>query len=513
MSVSSPAPAATPLSITGAAVSPWEVEDVAVRGRAVTLGGPALRQLAASHQRLERAVATGRALYGVNTGFGSLSTQRIMPEELALVQRNLLRSHASGVGDPLPAPCVRAMLLLLVASLARGYSGVRPILAERIVDVLNAGITPVVPEIGSVGASGDLAPLAHASLCLLGEGEVTVDGTRRPAAAALAGAGIEPLELGPKEGLALINGTHLMAGRAALLLPGLRRLVDAAIVAASMSIDAARATDRFLDPRLHEVRRQPGQRRVASRMREHLAGSEIVASHRENDPRVQDPYSFRCAPQILGPALDQIEHAAGVVDAELLAVTDNPLVFETDDPAESVVSGGNFHGMPLALALDAIAMALCHIAGPSERRVYHLLAASDPYSPRPAHLSPHPGVESGYMITQYAAAACCNELITLASPASVANLSTCAGMEDYNAFGPRSAAKAARGLELAERVVAIELLCAAEALQLLRPLRSGPGVERAHAIVRSVVLPLTEDRSPAPDIEAIARLVRAGRFG
>lgn len=504
-----------PLQISGMQLSIWEVEDVAHRHRPVELTPEALQRVESSRSSLQRALANGEAIYGVNTGFGSLARQRLAPEQLTAVQHNLIRSHAAGLGDPLDPTIVRAMLLLLAASLSRGHSGVRVELPGLIVGMLNAGITPVVPETGSVGASGDLAPLAHAALTMLGEGAVTdAHGNRRDAAGALTDAGLTPVALGPKEGLALVNGTHLMAARAALTLCAARRVVDAALIAAAMSVDAARATDRVFDDRIHTARNQPPQRRVATRLRDALAGSEIQHAHRENDPRVQDPYSFRCTPQVVGAAIDTIDRAAETVERELGAVTDNPLVFDpaSDEHAPAVLSGGNFHGLPLALALDTVAIAMAHIAGIAERRVFYLLAASDPENPINPHLSRNPGVQSGLMMTQYAAAACCNELIGLANPASVANLSTCAGMEDYNSFGPRSAAKAHRAVRLTERVIATELVVAAEAIEYQRPLRSAPPVERAHATVRETVPPFETDRPPGPEIERVAMLIRAGRF-
>ncbi len=506
----------SPLAITGARIAPWELEQVALHHRRLTLSGDALDRISQSNSTLLDAIGKGVALYGVNTGFGSLARQRVPDADLADVQRNLLRSHAAGVGEPLPDPLVRAMMTLLACSLSRGHSGVRPVVVHTLIDLLNAGITPIVPETGSVGASGDLAPLAHACLPLIGEGEVRVGSDIMPASQAMKQAGIKPIELGPKEGLALINGTHLMAARGALTLVSIRRLIDAAMCAAAMSIDATRATDSFLDPRVHTIRQQPGQRSVAARLRDLLRGSEIIPSHRDDDPRVQDPYSFRCTPQVLGAALDQIEHAARTIERELEAVTDNPLIFDRSDDepdARTVVSAGNFHGMPLAIALDTVAISLCHIAGMAERRVFYMLAASDPQNPINPHLSRHPGVESGYMITQYTAAACCNEMITLATPASVSNISTCAGMEDYNSFGPRSAAKAERSADLCRKVIAIELLCAAEALEYQRPLKSGAGVERAFETIRSVVPRLQEDRSPSADIRVIENLIATGRFG
>ena len=502
-----------PLSLSKRALSIAEVESVARFGRSVELSDEAIRQITDSRNALERAVASGKTIYGVNTGFGSLGRKRINDSQLRDVQRNLLRSHAAGVGEPLPDETVRAMLLLLAASLSRGHSGIRLTVVERIVDLLNHGITPVVPALGSVGASGDLAPLAHAVLVLIGEGTARYKDREVSGSDALAAAGLEPIELSAKEGLALINGTHLMAAQSALALADVERLLPAALCAAAMSIDACRGTDAFLEERVHAIRCQHGQAEVASRLSSLIAGSEIIPSHLHDDPRVQDPYSLRCAPVVLGAALDQINHVRTIVERELGAVTDNPLVFQDPDDADRiVVSAGNFHGMPLALHLDALTMALTPIAGIAERRVYYMLSASDSENPLNAHLSPQPGLHSGLMIVQYTAAACCNDMITLATPACVSNIPTSAGMEDYNSFGPRSAVKARRAVSLCEQVVAIELLCASEALEYQRPLRSGQGVEAAHALVRSVVPQLTEDRPPAPDIAAIVELIKNGAF-
>ncbi len=510
-----PAPPAppTPLILTGAPISIADVESVARRARPVQIGSEARSRLDAARTALTRAISGGAPIYGVNTGFGALSRQRIADADLEAVQRNLLLSHAAGVGPPLAEDIVRATMLILAASLCRGASGVRPEVVESIVALLNARITPLVPELGSVGASGDLAPLAHIGCVLLGEGEATCNGAHLSGAEALSRARLAPLRLSPKEGLALINGTHLMAARAALILADAQRLTSAAIAAAAMSIDACRATDTFLDERIYTVRAQPGPAAVAAQLRALLAGSQIVQSHREDDPRVQDPYSLRCAPYIIGAALDSIAHVRAAAERELAAVTDNPLVFTTGPRGSAeVISAGNFHGMPIALPLDALAPALAHIAGVAERRVYFMLSATDPEAHLTPQLSPRPGVQSGLMITQYTAAACCNELISLSTPATVANIPTCAGMEDYNSFGPAAASKAARAVSLARHVVAIELLCAAEALDRHRPLKSGAGVERAHALVRTVVAPLTEDRPPAPDIAAISALIEQGRF-
>jgi len=510
-----PSPAAIdqPLLLNGSPLTIDQVESVARHLQPVKIAPDALASMAAARAVVDAHLSDGQAHYGINTGFGSLSRRRIPPADVAALQQNLVRSHAAGIGRPLPTDVVRAMMLLLAASLARGRSGVRPLLAQRLTDLLNAGITPVVPETGSVGASGDLAPLAHIALVLIGEGQ-TLEGL------SLVSAGIEPVALEAKEGLALINGTHLMAAQGALLCADLDRLITAALTATAMSIDACRGTDSFLDPRVYTARNQPGPARAAAAIKQHLSGSQIIPSHREDDPRVQDPYSLRCAPAVLGAAMDAIAYARAAIERELGAVTDNPLVFEPQagsrpkgdatPPAPSLISAGNFHGMPVAIPLDVLAIALSHIAGISERRTFFMLAATDPQNPIPAYLSPTPGLHSGLMIAQYTAAACCNEIIGLSNPASVANISTSAGIEDYNSFGPRSAAKARRALDLTTSVIAIELLCAAEALEYQRPLRSGLGVEHAHTQIRAQVPKLIADRPPAPDIEAISALISTG---
>jgi histidine ammonia-lyase len=389
---------------------------------------------------------------------------------------------------------------------------VRAELVEQLVSMLNHGIIPLVPELGSVGASGDLAPLAHVAQAMIGEGQVRIQGRLVNARDALKQAGMTPITLKAKEGLALINGTHLMTARFSLIYQDLIQLIDAALIANAMSIDAARASHGYLDPRIYEARNQPGAAEIATTMRTLLKGSTIVESHAENDPRVQDPYSFRCAPLVMGAVLDSLRSCQASLLNELGAVTDNPLIFQTDSDVPDIVSAGCFHGMPVAIPLDTLAIGIAHLAGISERRMYHILSVFDPESQLSAFMSPKPGVMSGFMIVQYAAAAICNELIGLANPASVANLSTCAGMEDYNSFGPRSAAKASRALKLARSVIASELLCSAEGIEYHRPHVSGKRVESAIKVIREVVPSLTEDRSPSPDIAAIEELIRNDRF-
>jgi len=500
------------LLTTRTELTPSLVERVARHSLRVALDDEARTRVAHARRLVERSLDDEAPHYGINTGFGSLSRERIGRADLRVLQRNLIRSHAAGIGAPLETEIVRAMMLILAASLARAHSGVRPELIDRILGLLNLGVTPIIPESGSVGASGDLAPLAHLAQVLMGEGEALVGGQRLPGAEALRTVGADPIELDAKEGLALINGTHLMAARFALAACDIGRVIDAALIACAMSMDAARTSHAFLDPRVYRVRNQPGASRTAGTLRALLDGSTIVTSHERGDPRVQDPYSFRAAPLVLGAAIDTIAPALARLDDELGAVTDNPLVFENDSGDPEILSAGCFHGMPVALPMDTIAPALAHIAGIAERRMYHILSAFDPESNLRAFMSPRPGVMSGFMIVQYSAAAVCNELIGLSSPASVANLSTCAGMEDYNSFGPRSAAKLARGVSLARSVIACELLTSAEGVEAHRPHGSGATVEHAIRIIRGSVSPLEQDRSPAPDIEAIESLIASGRF-
>lgn len=453
-----------------------------------------------------------RALYGINTGFGSFASVRLSGADLATLQANIVRSHSAGVGDPLPDDVVRATMVILAASLARAKSGVRACVVESIVQHLNDGVTPVVPSRGSVGASGDLAPLAHIALALIGEGTVRLGGRVMPAAEAHRARRIGALQLAEKEGLALLNGTHLMAALGALVMHDAHRVVQAAIAASAMALDACRATHSALDERIHHARAQPGQQTIARAVRRLLDGSTIPASHKDNDPRVQDPYSLRAIPQVLGAALDALEFARGAVERELGAVTDNPLVFVEGRSAD-IVSGANFHGMPLAIALDLVKIALSHVAGISERRTYWALSGHDRESRLPAHMSPRPGLESGLMIAQYTAAACCNELRTLAYPSSVGNIPTCAGIEDYNSMGATSALHAAAAVRLCRDVISCELLVMAQGIDHHRPLQSGIGVERVHAALRAVVPPLTGDRPLAPDIARIAEALASGTIG
>jgi histidine ammonia-lyase len=497
-----------PLLLDGCALRIAEVVEVARQGRPVGLAPSAEARMAASHQLVQRVVDGEDAVYGINTGFGHLSRVRIPAGQLAELQHNLLRSHACGVGEPLTASLARTMMLLSAASLARGHSGVRPAVGARLCELLNAGIHPCIPGRGSVGASGDLAPLAHMALVLIGEGEVLdLDpGGARPAAAALAAAGLTPLTLGPKEGLALINGTHFMAGHGALLLHDADLLFQAAELAVAMSLEAIRGTAAPLDARIHALRPQAGQALVAARLRDLAAGSGILISHADCG-RVQDQYSLRCAPQVLGAIHDGMTYVRNVVERELGAVTDNPLCFPNDGV---ILSGGNFHGQPLALALDLLGIALAQLAAFSERRTYLLVGSTDPATRLPPALTKEAGTRSGVMIAQYTAAALANECQGLATPASLRSLPTGAGMEDYNSMGATSAHNAARILDLARKAVAIELLCAAQGLEFQRPLRAGAKVEEAHARIRAQVAPLDQDRVLTGDIATIEQLIAEG---
>jgi histidine ammonia-lyase len=459
-------------------------------------------RIGAGRAAVEDALSSGRVVYGVSTGFGQLSSVRIDTADAAQLQVNLLRSHAVGSGEPLDAEVVRGMVLLLAGSLRRGHSGVRVELVELLLGLLERDVVPVVPSRGSVGSSGDLAPLAHLGLVLIGEGEALADGERMPGAAALARAGLAPLALEAKEGLALINGTHLMAAAGGLALRDARRVLDAAVVAVALSLEAFKGSTVPFDERLHAVRGQPGPAAVATRLRALLAGSPVVASHADCG-RVQDPYTLRCAPQVLGAVGDALDYVEGALEREMGAVTDNPLVFEDD-----ILSGGNFHGQPLSLPLDHLALAMTELASFAERRVYALLTPS--YAGLPAFLTPQPGLSSGLMIAQYAAAALVNECQVLAHPAGAGSIPTSAGMEDFNSMGALAALKARTVVGHAAHVVATELVCACQGLEFHRPLRSTEALEDALTRVREHVPRLEEDRSLAGELDALAIALRTG---
>ncbi len=458
---------------------------------------------------LVQRVATGDApVYGINTGFGKLADQRIDDSALETLQLNLIRSHSAGVGTALGAPVVRLMLALKAASLARGYSGVREAVVDALLAAYNAGVVPYVPEQGSVGASGDLAPLAHMTLALIGEGEMLEAGARRPAAGVLAAQGLAPLRLLAKEGLALINGTQTSTALALHALFGFAPVLEAALVIGALTVDAARGSDGPFDPRIHALRGHPGQSDVALCYRALLQGSAIRQSHLTGDDRVQDPYCLRCQPQVVGACLDQLRHAALVLLREANAVTDNPLVFAAD---QELVSGGNFHAEPVALAADGMALAIAEIGAISERRIAMLIDAS--VSRLPPFLSAAPGLNSGFMIAHVTAASLASENKSLAHPASVDSLPTSANQEDHVSMATFAARRLQRLIDNTAHILGIELLAAAQALEFLRPLRSSGPLERAHALLRQACPPMPQDRYLAPDIERATGLVRDGSLG
>ncbi|HEV8454851.1 MAG TPA: histidine ammonia-lyase [Gemmatimonadales bacterium] len=471
----------------------------------------ARRALRDSRGLVDQAIRSGHTIYGINTGFGKLANVRIPADQLDQLQANLIRSHAAGVGTPLPPAIVRAVMLLRANVLLRPTSGVRPELVDALVALLNGGVTPLVPEQGSVGASGDLAPLSHIGLALMGEGQVLArDGNAVPAAGALTAAKLNPYRFAPKEGLAFINGTQAQTALLALMVHDANVLWRTAVGAAAMSLEALRGTPAPLDPRIHQVRPHPGQIRAAALMRSLLEDSEIRESHRENDPRVQDAYSLRCAPQVLGAVADAIRFAQDTVMVELNASTDNPLVFENGD----VISGGNFHGQPVAQALDVLAMTLTTLQAIAERRVERLVNP-DLSQGLPAFLTRDPGLCSGLMMVQITAASLVAESRALAMPASIGSIPTDANQEDFVPMGMAAGYKAGRILVNAQRVVGAELLCAAQGLEFLKPLAPGRGVAALYGRLRGLsppVLPLTADRSPAPDLERVARAVAQGEL-
>lgn len=450
-----------------------------------------------SRQLINDILTQGRIVYGVNTGFGKLSSVTIPPAALTALQHNLVRSHACGVGQPLSEAETRAMLLLRANVLAQGMSGVRPVVLEQLLALLNTGIYPIIPEKGSVGASGDLAPLAHLALVLIGEGEAMFQGERLPGHVALARAGLRPIDLEAKEGLALLNGTQAMSAVGGLALARLLDLADLADVAGALSLDALHGTATAFDARIQAVRPHPGQKTVARHLRTLLAGSEIMASHRDC-PRVQDAYSLRCMPQVHGAARDVFHFARQTLETEFNSATDNPLVF-TD--IGEVLSGGNFHGAPVALALDACAMAAATLGGIAERRIERLL--NPDLSELPAFLSPQPGLQSGLMMAQVTAAALCNENMGLAHPASVGSLPTGAAKEDFVSMGMTAALKLRTVAENLATILAIELLAATQALPFLRPLRTSPRLQRIEDFIHTLVPPLTADMPLTPCIQAI----------
>ena len=480
-----------------------EIARVARADAGVALGEEAHARVERSWRQVQELSESGDAVYGVSTGFGALSTTRIERARWGDLQHSLVRSHAAGMGPPVEREVVRAMMLLRARTLALGHSGVRVTTIQAILELLNAGITPVVPEFGSLGASGDLAPLAHFSLALLGVGQVTdAVGRLEPAADALARAGLQPLELGPKEGLSLINGTDGMLGMLVLAYLDLLALCRTADVAAAMSVEALLGTDAAFDTAVQELRPHAGQRISAANLRRLMADSEIVASHRENDDRVQDAYSMRCAPQVVGAARDVLEYARGVAEVELASAVDNPSVLADG----RLVSNGNFHGIPLAFAADFLAIATAEVGAIAERRVDRLLDVTRSMG-LPAFLADSPGLDSGLMIAQYTAAALVAENRRLAAPASVDSIPTSGMQEDHVSMGWSAARKLRSALDNLTRILAVELLCSARALVLRAPLRPAPGTAAVIALIDPQLGP---DRSPSPELAAVEQLVRSG---
>jgi histidine ammonia-lyase len=494
---------AAAVTLTGTTLDVAGLHRIAVERAPVSLDTGALAAVAENRRSLEAAIDRGETIYGITTGLGALVRERISAEEATAMQRDILRSHAAGVGEPLPREVVRAALALRLNGLLRARSGVRPLVLERVADLLNLDLVAPVPSTGSLGASGDLAPSAHAFLPLIGEGELTAaDGVTHAAIELLAENGLEPLELEAKEALALVNGTHFMTAIGALLSVRVARLLDSADGAAALTLEALHGAPAAFDPRVHELRPLPGQARSAASVRALVAGSERLGTREYDD--VQDAYSLRCVPQVHGAAREAAAFFVRMVAVDLNAVTDNPLVLETGE----IVSAGNFHGQSLAIAFDTLRIALADVSSISERRTFRLLSPSLNHG-LPAFLAQEAGRASGYMVAQYTAAALVAELRALAHPASVDSIPTSDNQEDHVSMGMTGALLALRACQKAETVVAVEVLCATQGLEtgVRRP---GRGVTRLVALVRERVPALEEDRPPAPDIEAVRRLVASG---
>jgi len=496
------------MELNGEQISLVQLAAVALGAEPVHISSLARPRILASRKVIQQIVARDVVVYGVNTGFGKLSDVRIPQKDLRQLQLNLVRSHACGIGNPLSEAEVRAMILLRANVLALGFSGVRLEIIQLLCEMLNRRVHPVVPEKGSVGASGDLSPLAHLALSLIGEGEAFFETERMPSAEALRRAQLAALQLEAKEGLALLNGTQAMHAVGGLALLRALRVARVADVAGAMSLEALKGTPAAFDSRLQDARPHPGQKAVAKHLLSLMEGSEIRESHLEKDSRVQDAYSLRCMPQVHGAVRGALAHCEDVLLIESASATDNPLVF-----AESgeVISGGNFHGAPLALGFDYAAIAITDLMSMSERRTDRLLNP-DKNEGLPAFLAREPGVQSGFMIAHVAAASLVNEARVLAHPASIDNITTSGGKEDHVSMGMTSALKLRAVVDLAEHLLAIELLAAAEGLEHRRPLKAGVGVERAFAAVRKIARPLVQDRSLSPDIIHVAEAIRRGDF-
>ena len=491
------------MELNGEGLTVEDVCHIAAGGRAVSLAPAAVEKMERSRAVVERLAAGDAPVYGVNTGVGLLADVRIAPADLDQLQRNVVRSHCAGTGDPMTREEVRAMMAIRANVLAKGYSGIRPVVAAKLCDLLNRGVTPRVPSQGSVGASGDLAPLAHIAVVLIGEGQAEYDGVVYAGGEALRRAGLEPLTLRAKEGISLINGTQAMLAIGCLELSAAETLADSADVICAMTLDALRGTPRAFDPRLHATRPHAGQVESAARLRELLEGSEIRQSHL-TCRRVQDAYSLRCAPQVHGAVRDSLAEARRIFGIELNAATDNPLVLD-----EEIISGGNFHGEPLAFQLDYLAVALTALAGISERRIDRLVnpALNEELPP---FLAGHPGLESGLMMAQVTAAALVAENRVLAHPASAGSITTSGNKEDFVSMGMTAALKLKQVVRNTRATLAIETLSAARALDLLRPLKSSARIERVRERIRAASPPLAGDRILSDDIAALERLVAAG---
>jgi histidine ammonia-lyase len=496
------------VELNGQALTLSDTAAVALNGEAVQISSLAKPRVLASRKVVEEIIVRDAVVYGVTTGFGKLSDVRIPREALSDLQLNLVRSHACGIGAPLSEPEVRAMMLLRANVLALGFSGIRLEVIQMLGEMLNRRVHPVVPEKGSVGASGDLAPLAHLALTLIGEGEAFLDGERMESGEALRRANLKPAHLEAKEGLALLNGTQAMHAVGGLALLRAKRLSRLADVSGAMSLEALKGTPAAFDARLQDARPHAGQRAAAKHLLTLLKGSEIRESHLTGDPRVQDAYSLRCMPQVHGAARGALSHCEEVLLVESASATDNPLVFAKSG---DVISGGNFHGAPLALAFDYAAIAIVDLMSMIERRTDRLVNP-DKSEGLPAFLARQPGLESGFMTAHVAAASLVNEARVLAHPASIDNITTSGGKEDHVSMGMTSALKLRSIVDLAENLLAIELLAAAEGLEHRRPLKSGAGVERAFATVRKFASPLTQDRPLSNDIAQVAEAIRRGDF-
>ncbi|MDQ2663113.1 MAG: histidine ammonia-lyase [Candidatus Eremiobacteraeota bacterium] len=496
--------ATAPIELDGRTLSLETIGAIASDGAKVAVSKGARKRVAAARELVDRKFGNGDLIYGITTGFGRLANVAVAPADAELLQLNLVRSHAAGTGDPLAEAFVRAAGVLRVSSLSAGHSGIRESTLDLLIELLNRGVTPVVPRIGSVGASGDLAPLAHMTLTLIGEGEAFFRGERMSSERALSVAGLRPIRLGAKEGLALVNGTEVMTGIAALCVLRAQTLLATADVIGAMSLEAFLGTDRVFDRRINALRPHPGQTYVADSLRALLLDSEIMQSHRECG-RVQDPYSYRCIPVVHGAVRDAVTHARRVVEIEAVSVTDNPLIFPEE---EEFLTGGNFHGQPVALSCDILKIALAQIGGISERRLFLLLNAEE--RGLPLFLTGRSGLQSGLMIVQYTSAALVSENKGLAWPNSVDSIPTSAGQEDHVSMGMTAACNLDRVLDNVEASLACELLGALVATDFRRPLRSGRGTQAAYDVARERIAPWVEDRAPSPDITVARELIRSG---